>query len=78
MAIWLKFKGWIIAAAAAVSAVMGIYLYGRRQGSLREAEKAAEKDRQNARRVEDAADNARTNTGDPVERLRKHNAIRRD
>lgn len=76
MAIWLKFKGWIIAAAAAVSAVMGVYLYGRRQGALREAEKAAEKDRQNARRVEDAADNARTNTGDPVERLRKHSKLR--
>jgi hypothetical protein len=76
MAIWLKFKGWLIAAVAAVSAVMGIYLYGRRQGSLREAEKAAEKDRQNARRVEDAADNARTITGDPVERLRQHKKLR--
>jgi hypothetical protein len=76
MAIWLKFKGWIIAVTAGISAVMGIYLYGRHQGSLREAQRASEKDRQNARRVEDAADNARTITGDPVERLRKHGKLR--
>ena len=79
MAIWLiKLKEWIVVALAAFSAVIGVYLYGRQQGSYREAQKAAERDQQNARRVEDAADKARTVDGDPVKRLRKHNAIRKD
>lgn len=79
MAIWLiKFREWIVVALAAISAVVGIYLYGRQQGSYREAQKAAERDQQNARRIEDAADKARTVNGDPVKRLRKHNAIRKD
>ena len=77
MAIWLlKFREWIVVALAAISAVVGVYLYGRQQGSYREAQKAAERDQQNARRVEDAADKARTVNGDPVERLRKHGRIR--
>lgn len=79
MAIWLiKFREWIVVAVAGISAVIGIYLYGRQQGSFKEAQKAAERDQQNARRVEDAADKARTVDGDPVKRLRKHNAIRKD
>jgi hypothetical protein len=76
MAILTRLRGWIIGAVAAISAVIGIYLYGRSAGSLREAQKAAERDRQNARRIEDAADKARTNDGDPVERLRKHGHLR--
>jgi hypothetical protein len=79
MAIWLlKFREWAVVALAAISAVVGVYLYGRQQGSYREAQKAAERDQQNARRVEDAADKARTVDGDPIKRLRKHNAIRKD
>jgi hypothetical protein len=76
MAIWLRFKQYILAAAAAISALVGVYLYGRQQGSLRAAQKAAERDRQNARRIEDAADKARTVDGDPVERLRKYGKLR--
>jgi hypothetical protein len=77
MAIWLlKFREWIVVALAAISAVVGVYLYGRQQGSYREAQKAAERDQQNARRVEDAADKARTVDGDPVDRLRKSKRIR--
>jgi hypothetical protein len=76
MAIWLSVRKWVIGAAAAISAVVGIYLYGRSSGALREAQKAAEKDRKNARRIEDAADKARTVDGDPVERLRKHKQLR--
>jgi hypothetical protein len=76
MAIWLKLKNWVVASAAGISALIGIYLYGRRQGSLREAQKAAQRDRKQAKRVEHAADKARTIDGDPVERLRKHNRIR--
>lgn len=76
MAIWLKFKQYILAAAAAISALVGVYLYGRQQGSLRAQQKAAERDRQNARRIEDAADEARTVDGDPVDRLRKHGKLR--
>jgi hypothetical protein len=76
MAILTQIKVWLIAALAALSALFGIYLYGRQQGSHREAQKAAEKDRQNARRIEDVADSARTDTGDPVERLHKHGKLR--
>jgi UDP-N-acetylmuramoylalanine-D-glutamate ligase len=76
MAIWLKFKSYIIALVAALSAIVGVYLYGRSSGALREAQKAAQKDRHNARRVEDAADKARTVDGDPIERLRKHGKLR--
>jgi len=71
-----RFQSWIVGVLAAFSAAVGIYLYGRQQGSLREAQKAAERDRQNARRVEDAADKARTNTGDAVDRLRQHGKLR--
>lgn len=82
MAIWIsvieKAQKWALAVAGVFTAAIGIYLYGRQQGSLREAQKAAEKDRQNARKIEDAADQARANNGDPVERLSKHGAIRRD
>lgn len=78
MAIWLRFKQYILAVAAAISALVGVYLYGRQQGSLRAAQKAAERDQQNARRIEDAADKARTVDGDPIERLRKHSGHLRD
>jgi hypothetical protein len=83
MAIWYsvieKAQGWILSAAGVVTAVFGIYLYGSRQGSLRQAQKAAEQDRQNARKIEDAADQARdTDIGDPAEFLRKRGRIRPD
>ena len=70
---------WILSVAGIVTAVFGIYLYGRQQGSLKEAQKAAEKDQENARRIEDAADRARRVDGDnlpAIDRLRKHNRLR--
>lgn len=79
MAIWLKLKKWVIGAAAAVAAVVGIYLYGRSSGSLRQKHKAAQDDRNTARRIEDAADRARRADGDntpAVERLRRANRLR--
>jgi len=80
MAIWYsaieKTQKWFLSVAGVITAVFGIYLYGSRQGALREAQKAAEKDRKNARRIEDVADKARTVDGDPVERLRKHGQLR--
>lgn len=74
-----KAQKWVLSVAGVVTAVFGIYLYGRQQGSLREAQKAAEKDRQNARIIEDAADRARRADGDnipAIERLRKHKRLR--
>lgn len=72
-----KAQRWILSVAGVITAVFGIYLYGSRQGSLKQAQKAAEKDRQNARKIENAADQARsTDIGDPAEFLRKRGRIR--
>jgi cytochrome c biogenesis protein CcdA len=74
-----KTHKWILSVAGIVTAAFGIYLYGRQQGSLKEAQKAAEKDQQNARKIEDAADRVRRADGDnlpPVERLSKYKRIR--
>lgn len=81
MAIWYsvieKTQKWFLAAAGVITAALGIYLYGRQQGSLKQAQKAAEKDRENARKVEDKADQARaTDIGDPAEFLRKRGKLR--
>jgi hypothetical protein len=77
MAIWLRFKSWIIAVGAAVAAIVGVYMYGRHSGSLRELQKQAEADRKKARGVEDAADKARrTPIDDPVGRLSDRGRLR--
>lgn len=79
MAIWLKFKAWIIAVIAAISAVIGIYFYGRKSGAVQEAQRQRENDLDTARKVEDAADRARRFDGDnvdPVERLRQYKRLR--
>jgi len=34
MAIWLKFKGYIIAFTGALMGLWGIYMYGRHSGAL--------------------------------------------
>lgn len=73
----IRLKTWSVAIGAAIAAIFGVYLYGRHSGSLREMQKAAERDRKNARKIEDAADTARTTRiSDPVERLRKSGRIR--
>ena len=81
MAFWgtiaLKIKAWALMIGAVLAAVFGVYFYGRHSGSLKEMQKAAERDQKNARRVEDAADKARdTNIDDPIERLRKSKRVR--
>jgi hypothetical protein len=79
MAIWLRFKAWIIAAAAGLSALLAMYVYGRTQGAAKERLKQSEADMKTARGVEDAADRARLADGDnvdPVERLRKFKRLR--
>jgi hypothetical protein len=79
MAIWLKFKGYIVAVMGALTAIFGVYLYGRRTGSQ---DTQIEHDRANikkSREIEDAADQARRADGDnlpAVERLRRYKRLR--
>lgn len=79
MAIWLKFKGYVIAAVGALGAIWGIYMYGRRTGSQ---DTQVEHERANvkkSREIEDAADLVRRADGNnltPVERLRRAKRIR--
>jgi hypothetical protein len=79
MAIWLKLKGYIIAVTGVLSAILGVYLYGRNSGKRDtriEQERATVKQ---ARKIEDAADRARRADGDnlpAIERLRRAKRIR--
>jgi hypothetical protein len=79
MAIWLKFKGYILALGAALAAIFGVYLYGRNSGRK---DTQIEHDRANikkSREIEDAADQARRADGDnlpAVERLRRYKRLR--
>ena len=79
MAIWLKFKGYILAFGAALTALFGVYLYGRHRGSEDTEIEMERADNANARKVEDAADRVRRHDGggaSPVERLRKYKRLR--
>jgi hypothetical protein len=76
MAIWLKFKVYILSIGAALAAIFGIYFYGRKTGSFQEMERQAQADRKQSREIENAADNARDIDVDPIERLRKHKKLR--
>ena len=79
MAIWLKFKGYIIAFTGALMGLWGVYMYGRRTGSQ---DTQIEHERANikkSREIENAADRARRADGDnytPIERLRRYKRIR--
>jgi hypothetical protein len=79
MAVWLKLKGYIVAIMGALSAILAIYMYGRRTGSK---DTQIEHDRANiekSREIEDAADRVRRADGDnhtPIERLRRYKRIR--
>jgi hypothetical protein len=79
MAIWLKFKGYIVAVMGALMGLWGIYMYGRRTGSQ---DTQIEHERANikkSREIEDAADRVRRADGDnytPIERLRRYKRIR--
>jgi hypothetical protein len=79
MAIWLKFKGYILAFGAGLTALFGVYLYGRSHGYSKAKTDAQKADNEQARKVEDAADRARRADGDnmpAVERLRRAKRIR--
>lgn len=79
MAIWLKFKGYIVAVMGALMGLWGIYMYGRRTGSR---DTQIEHDRASVKKsmeIEDAADRARRADGNnftAVERLRRYKSIR--
>lgn len=79
MAIWLKLKGYIVAVMGALSAILAIYMYGRRTGSQ---DTQIEHERANikkSREIEDAADRVRRADGNnftAIERLRRYKRIR--
>lgn len=79
MAILLKFKGYIVAVIAGLSAIFGIYLYGRRTGSQDTQIRHERANIKKSRGIEDAADRARRADGDnlpAIERLRRANRLR--
>ena len=79
MAIWIKFKAYIIAVCAGIAALIGVYFYGRKSGSLQEMQRQTEADLDQAKKIEDAADRVRRADGDnvdPIERLSKHKRLR--
>lgn len=76
MAIWLRFKSYIIASVAGIAAILGVYFAGRKDGYRSAENTAREADLKESRRVEDAADKARNVAGDPIDRLRRHNKLR--
>ena len=79
MAIWLRFKAYIIGLGALIVGVLAIYLTGKRDGVQNEFNRQAKADAKQARTVEDAADRVRHADGDngtAIERLRKHKRLR--
>jgi hypothetical protein len=79
MAIWLKFKGYIIGIAGAILSVLAIYLAGRKQGYDSAENDMREADNARARKIEDLADRVRRADGDNVtaiERLRVAKRLR--
>jgi hypothetical protein len=79
MAIWLKFKGYIIAVMGALSAIFSIYMYGRHSGSLDTQIKQERANLKKSKEIEDAADRVRRADGDnhtPIERLRRYKRLR--
>ena len=79
MAIWLKFKGYIIALVGGVLAALGIYFAGRSQGYSQAENDVREADNATARKIEDLADRVRRADGDnrtAIERLSKYKRLR--
>ena len=79
MAIWLRFKGYLIALAGALLGVLAIYLAGRKQGYDSAENAMREADNAQARKIEDLADRVRRADGDNVtaiERLRVAKRLR--
>ena len=79
MAIWLKLKGYIVAVMGALSAILAIYMYGRRTGSQDTQIRHERANIKKSREIEDAADRARRSDGDnhtPIDRLRRYKRLR--
>jgi len=79
MAIWLRFKGYLIALAGALLGVLAIYLTGRKQGYDSAENAMKEADNAQARTIEDLADRVRRADGDnatAIERLRSAKRLR--
>jgi len=79
MAIWLRFKAYIIGLIGLIASVLAIYAYGRKDGA--DATKIAldKVDRKQARTIEDIADEIRKvdgNNATAIERLRSANRLR--
>jgi len=79
MAIWLRFKGYLIALVGALLGVLAIYLTGRKQGYNDAENDVKEADNAQARKIEDIADRVRHADGDnrtAIERLRVAKRLR--
>lgn len=79
MAIWLRFKAYIIGIAGVITALLAIYFTGRRQGYNSAENDAKEADNEQARKIEDIADRVRHADGNNVtaiERLSKFKRLR--
>ena len=79
MAIWLRFKGYLIAVAGAILGVISIYVYGRKQGYNDAENDVKEADNAQARTIENLADRVRRADGNNVtaiERLRVAKRLR--
>jgi hypothetical protein len=79
MAIWLRFKVYILAITSTLSALFGVYLYGRNRGSTDTKVKIERADHAKSKQIQDAADRARRADGDnlpAIERLRRANKLR--
>jgi hypothetical protein len=79
MAIWLRFKVYILAITGTLSALFGVYLYGRNRGSTDTKVKIERADHAKSKQIQDAADRARRADGDnlpAIERLRRAKRLR--
>ena len=79
MAIWLRFKAYIIAFVGIISSVVAIYWAGRTQGYNSAEQDVREADNAQAKKIEDIADRVRRADGDnstAIERLRSARKLR--
>ena len=77
--IWLRFKGWFLAATGVILGAVSIYFVGRRDGYSSAESDAKEADHDKARKIEDLADRVRRADGDngtAIERLQRSRRIR--
>ena len=77
--IWLRLKGWILAAAGVVLGALSIYFAGRMHGYDDAETDAREADNAQARKIEDLADRVRRADGNnltAIERLRRAKKLR--